>query len=65
MPKSRFVSLREHFPGPAAFARKMISAIENKKQEVYIGGTKEVAAIYLKRYLPGLFSKIVRNAKVK
>ncbi len=50
---------------PAAFAKKMVKAIEQKKQEVYIGGTKEVAAIYLKRYLPGLFSKIVRNAKVK
>jgi short-subunit dehydrogenase len=50
---------------PARFARKMIRAIENKKREVYIGGTKEVFAIYLDRYLPGLFSKIVRNAKVK
>jgi len=50
---------------PAKFARKMIRAIENKKREVYIGGSKEVFAIYLERYLPGLFSKIVRNAKVK
>jgi short-subunit dehydrogenase len=50
---------------PDVFARKMISAIENKKREVYIGGTKEVFAIYLDRYLPGLFSKIIRNAKVK
>lgn len=50
---------------PAKFARKMIRAIENKKREVYIGGAKEVFAIYLDRYLPGLFSKIVRNAKVK
>ncbi len=50
---------------PAKFARKMIRAIENKKREVYIGGAKEVFAIYLDRYMPGLFSKIVRNAKVK
>jgi len=50
---------------PAKFARKMIRAIENKKREVYIGGAKEVFAIYLNRYMPGLFSKIVRNAKVK
>jgi short-subunit dehydrogenase len=50
---------------PYKFARKMIRAIENKKREVYIGGTKEVVAIYLDRYMPGLFSKIVRNAKVK
>ena len=50
---------------PDIFAKKMIRAIEKKKQEVYIGGRKEVMAIYFKRYLPGLFSKIVRNAKVK
>jgi short-subunit dehydrogenase len=50
---------------PDVFARKMIYAIENKKREVYIGGTKEVFAIYFDRYVPGLFSKIVRNAKVK
>lgn len=50
---------------PPQFAKKMIRAIENKKREVYIGGLKEVSAIYLDRYMPGLFSKIVRNAKVK
>jgi len=50
---------------PLVFARKMIRAIEKKKREVYIGGAKEVFAIYLNRYFPGLFSKIVRNAKVK
>jgi short-subunit dehydrogenase len=50
---------------PAIFAKKLIHAIENKKREVYIGGAKEVLAIYVKRFLPGLFSKIVRNAKVK
>ncbi len=50
---------------PSTFAKKMIRAIENKKREVYIGGTKEVFAIYLDRFMPGLFSKIVRNAKVK
>lgn len=50
---------------PSSFAKQMIRAIESKKREVYIGGLKEVFAIYLDRYLPGLFSKIVRNAKVK
>ena len=50
---------------PAKFARKMIRAIDNKKREVYIGGAKEVFAIYLDRFMPGLFSKIVRNAIVK
>ena len=47
----------------ATCARKMIRAIEREKEEVYIGG-KEVYAVYLKRFFPGLFSKMVRKAKV-
>jgi len=38
---------------------------EKKKEEVYIGGSKELFAIYLKRFLPGLFSRIIRKAKVR
>lgn len=64
-PQNRKDDTHEAGMKPEVFARKMIQAVENKKGEVYIGGTKEVLAIYLKRFLPGLFSKIVRNAKVK
>ncbi|MCT4641788.1 MAG: SDR family oxidoreductase [Bacteriovoracaceae bacterium] len=45
------------------FAKKLISKIEAKKSEVYIGG-KEVFGVYLKRYLPSIFEKIIRKAKV-
>lgn len=45
-------------------ARKIVRAIEKNKEEVYIGGT-EVLGVYLKRYLPGLFSRIIRTAKVR
>lgn len=64
-PQNKKDDTHEQGMDPAKFARKMIRAIENKKREVYIGGAKEVFAIYLDRYMPGLFSKIVRNAKVK
>lgn len=47
------------------FAKKMIKAIEARKEEVYIGGAKEVMAIRMKRFFPGFFSRIVRNAKVR
>ena len=50
---------------PKIVAKKIISAIEKKKSEVYIGGMKEVAAVYLKRWVPNLFSKFVRQAKVR
>ncbi len=50
---------------PQRFARKMIRAIEKQKEEVYIGGAKEVFAVYLKRFLPSVFSRVVRNARVR
>lgn len=46
---------------PEVFATKMCNAIENKKQEVYIAGAKETLAIYLKRFLPGIFSSILKK----
>lgn len=44
-------------------ATQIIKAIKSGKEEVYIGG-REKYAVLLKRFLPGLFSKIVRKAKV-
>lgn len=49
---------------PEDCAKKIIQAIEKNKEEVYIGGVKEVAGIYLKRFAPKLFSKIIRKAAV-
>ncbi|QSE99271.1 SDR family oxidoreductase [Fulvivirga lutea] len=46
------------------FAKKMIRAIEKNKAEVNIGG-KEVYGVYLKRFFPALFNKVVRRAKVR
>jgi short-subunit dehydrogenase len=50
---------------PQRFAKKMVRAIEKKKEEVYIGGHKERWAVFLKRHFPLLFSKIVRKAAVR
>jgi hypothetical protein len=44
-------------------ALEIIKAIQAEKEEVYVGG-KEKYAVLLKRFLPSLFSKIVRKAKV-
>lgn len=44
-------------------ARQIIKAITSGKEEAYIGG-KETYAVLFKRMFPGLFSKIVRRAKV-
>lgn len=49
---------------PEACARQIIKAIQKNKEEVYIGGFKEVAGIYLKRFFPKLFSTIIRKVAV-
>jgi len=48
---------------PNYLAEKIINAISKKKEEVVFAG-KEVFSIYLKRFLPALFSKIIKKAKV-
>jgi short-subunit dehydrogenase len=42
-------------------ARQILSAVKKDKKEIYIGGLKEVAAIYLKRFLPDLLFDQVRK----
>jgi short-subunit dehydrogenase len=50
---------------PKFVAQQMIKAIEKKKREIYVGGWKETTAAYLHRYLPGIFARVIRTAKVK
>ena len=47
---------------PDKFARLLLRAVAQQKEEVYIGG-KEIYGIYLKRFMPGLLSRILRNRK--
>jgi len=49
---------------PNVFAKKAIKVIYKQKQEVVIGGLKEVMAVYLKRFFPSLLSKIIRKVNV-
>lgn len=50
---------------PDYCASQVIKAIQYKKEEVYIGGAKEVFGVYTKRFFPKLFSKLVRKIKVR
>jgi short-subunit dehydrogenase len=45
-------------------AEKIISAIEKQKEEVYIGG-REVWGVYIKRFFPKLFSRVIRKVAVR
>jgi short-subunit dehydrogenase len=49
---------------PSEFAVKMYKAIKSQKNEAYIGGY-EIAGIYLKRFMPNTFAKVIARAKVK
>lgn len=49
---------------PNEFARKALRAIAAEKEEALIGGFRETLAVYLKRFLPRLLSRIIRSAKV-
>jgi dehydrogenase/reductase SDR family member 7B len=49
---------------PEVLAEKIIYAIERGKEEVYFGG-KEVMGVYLKRFFPAYFSKMLAKAKVR
>jgi short-subunit dehydrogenase len=43
-------------------ARQILEAVKKDKKEIYIGGFKEVAAIYLKRFFPSvLFEQVRKN----
>jgi len=47
---------------PEACARAILRAVAANKEEAYIGG-KEIAGIYLKRFFPGLLSRVVRSMR--
>jgi short-subunit dehydrogenase len=46
------------------FAEKVVTAIQKKKQEVYIGG-RETLGVAFKRFFPVWFSKYIRRAAVR
>jgi len=48
---------------PAQFAQKALRVIARRRPEAYIGG-KEALAIYLKRFVPGLFRRIIARQKL-
>jgi short-subunit dehydrogenase len=45
-------------------AQKIISSIERNKQEVYVGG-REVLGVYIKRFFPAFFSRMIRKVAVR
>ncbi len=48
---------------PASAAYRILRAIRKGKEEVWFGG-KEVLGVYVKRFFPAYFSKLIKRAKV-
>lgn len=48
---------------PEDAAQRTLRAIQQGKEEIWFGG-KEVLGVYLKRFFPAYFSKVLRRAKV-
>ena len=59
MDKSKY-----HKRSPEWCAQKIVKAMERQREEVYLGG-KEILVVYIKRFFPTLFSKIIRKVAVR
>lgn len=62
-PQRTMDEAQAHGMPPDACARKIIAAVEKGKPEVYIGG-RELMGVYIKKFAPGLFDRIIRKARV-
>jgi short-subunit dehydrogenase len=49
---------------PDEAARRIMDAVRKGKEEVIVGFDSLWLAVTLKRFTPGLFSKILRKAKI-
>jgi short-subunit dehydrogenase len=63
-PQNTLDTATENGIQPERFAKLMVIAIKNKKEEVYIAGAKEKLGVYVKRFYPKVLSIIIRKLSV-
>ncbi|MFO7673130.1 MAG: SDR family oxidoreductase [Lutibacter sp.] len=63
-PQNKMDSATKNGLTPEMFAEKLLKAVRQEKEEVYIGGFKEKLAVYVKRLFPKLLSKMIRKLAV-
>ncbi|MBK7407537.1 MAG: SDR family oxidoreductase [Saprospirales bacterium] len=49
---------------PEDFSEQLIRALDSSKEDILIGGFREMAAVYLKRFFPRVLSSILKKAKL-
>ncbi|MEX2601840.1 MAG: SDR family oxidoreductase [Balneolaceae bacterium] len=62
-PLSRMGSGQMQGMSVESFANSLLPKLAKRKREIYIGG-REVWAVYMKRFLPGLLEKILQKVRV-
>ncbi|MBL0742940.1 SDR family oxidoreductase [Chryseolinea lacunae] len=63
-PATKEEEFRARGKSPEWCAHKIVRAIERRKEEVYLGG-REVMGVYIKRFFPSLFSRIIRKVSTR
>lgn len=46
------------------FSERMLKALDSSREEILIGGIREMGGVYLKRFFPRLLSRVLRRAKL-
>ena len=64
MAKGENMKVNEKGMSPQHCAMQILKAVAANKREVLIGGM-EIWSVYINRFFPGLFSRIIRNRPVK
>ncbi len=62
-PQNTMDDKQAHGLSPEVFSSRVLRAIRKKKKEVNIG-KYEILGVYLKRFVPGIFRKILANSEV-
>jgi len=63
-PHGRMATVHERGMSASACAEGILDAVAKGKEEALVGG-KEVLTVHLHRFLPGLFSRMIRNHPVR
>jgi short-subunit dehydrogenase len=63
-PNNKMDDLQSKGMPVATCARQIVEAMANQKPEVYIGG-KEVVLLYIKRFIPSLYRRIIKKIVVR
>lgn len=47
------------------FTHKMLKGVSKRKNQLHIGGTKELFGVFMKRFFPGIFAKMIAKMNVR